>query len=55
LASDRAELPDRVVRAEAAMSIADRLDAVADKLGLSADQRKRIACRGARPARRKRP
>jgi Spy/CpxP family protein refolding chaperone len=33
---------DRVVRAEAAMSIADRLDAVADKLGLSADQRKQI-------------
>jgi Spy/CpxP family protein refolding chaperone len=33
---------DRVVRAEAAMSIADRLDAVADKLGLTADQRKQV-------------
>jgi Spy/CpxP family protein refolding chaperone len=33
---------DRVVRAEAAMSIAERLDAVADKLGLTANQRKQI-------------
>jgi Spy/CpxP family protein refolding chaperone len=33
---------DRVVRAEAAMSIADRLNTVAEKLGLTADQRKQI-------------
>jgi Spy/CpxP family protein refolding chaperone len=33
---------DRVVRAEAAMSIAERLHAVAEKLGLTADQRKQI-------------
>jgi Spy/CpxP family protein refolding chaperone len=32
----------RVARAAAAKSVADRLDAVADKLGLSADQRRKI-------------
>jgi Spy/CpxP family protein refolding chaperone len=39
----RDEIEMRVLRAIAATSIADRLEAVADKLGLSADQRRQIA------------
>jgi Spy/CpxP family protein refolding chaperone len=35
-------IQDRVVRAQAAMSIAERLDAVADKLGLTSEQRKQV-------------
>jgi len=39
----RQTVESRVLRAVAAMSIADRLDALGDKLGLSADQRRQIA------------
>ena len=39
----REEIESRMLRAAAASSIADRLEAGADKLGLSADQRRQIA------------
>jgi Spy/CpxP family protein refolding chaperone len=39
----REYVAERAVRAAAAKSVADRLDAVTDKMGLSADQRKQIA------------
>ena len=39
----RDQFEDRIVVAAAARSVADRIDAVADKLGLSADQRQQIA------------
>jgi Spy/CpxP family protein refolding chaperone len=39
----RQQFEDRIVMAAAARSVADRLDAVADKLGLNADQRQQIA------------
>ena len=39
----REQIEDRVVIAAAARSVADRLDAVGDKLGLSDDQRQQIA------------